>query len=64
MTEPYAVKHVADRVANEPRDVGVIAAAGRGADSRSPRASSASIWTGRRCADRFPEFPRTSTWPG
>ena len=34
MTELYAVKHVADRVANEPRNVGVIAATGRGADSR------------------------------
>lgn len=34
MTELYVVKHVADRVANEPRNVGVIAAAGRGADSR------------------------------
>ena len=34
MTELYVVKHVADRVANEPRNVGVIAATGRGADSR------------------------------
>ena len=34
MTELYAVKHVAERVANEPRNVGVIAATGRGADSR------------------------------
>ena len=34
MTELYAVKHVADRVANEPRNVGVIAATGRGVDSR------------------------------
>ena len=33
MTELYVVKHVADRVANEPRNVGVIAATGRGADS-------------------------------
>lgn len=33
MTDLYAVKHVADRIANEPRNVGVIATAGYSADS-------------------------------
>ena len=34
MIELYVVKHVADRVANELRNVGVIVATGHGADSR------------------------------
>ena len=33
MTEIYTIKHVADHVANEPRNVGVIAANGRTADA-------------------------------
>ncbi|WP_103062999.1 hypothetical protein [Actinomyces qiguomingii] len=34
MTELYTVKHLADRVANEPRNVGVIAATGHDPSSR------------------------------
>ena len=64
MTEFYPVKHVADRVANELRKVGVIVATGHGADFRAATSFLGVDLDGTSARRPLPGVPRASTWSG